>query len=95
MKRTPGRLALSRGAPAIYQIHSGRSPDLACRTQTSVAGAFPTSCQWRFCRWHKLHSGGTVRDFHPLPYSPRERGTRRAFMNEKNVDPSSDAIMRF
>jgi hypothetical protein len=26
--------------------------------------------------FEKQHSGGTVRDFHPLPYSPRIRGTQ-------------------
>ena len=75
------RASLSRAENGWLAKGSGRSPDLASQTRVSVDGAslppaaFPILDQWpgsRRLREH--HSGGTARESHPLPYSPRFSG---------------------
>jgi len=84
------RLALSRGEHSARNA-SGRSPDLASQTRrlhsaSLPPAAFPIQNQWlgsRQLREH--HSGGTAREFHPLPYSPRSRGTRSSINKLKEL----------
>ncbi len=72
------RASFSRAENSWLAKASGRSPDLVSKTRVSVdraslpPAAFPIWDQWpgsRRLREH--HSGGTARESHPLPYSPR------------------------
>ena len=77
----PPRASLSHAENSWLAKASGRSPDLASQTRVKVdhaslpPAAFPIRDQWpgsRQLREH--HSGGTARESHPLPYSPRLSG---------------------
>jgi hypothetical protein len=64
------------------RLASGRSPDLVSQKRKTsriiTARSLPDINQWRVRRRLREHySGGTARESHPLPYSPRfDRGTR-------------------
>jgi hypothetical protein len=74
------RASLSRAENSWLANAAGRSPDLVSQTRVNwraslPPAAFPISDQWpgsRRLREH--HSGGTARESHPLPYSPRLSG---------------------
>jgi hypothetical protein len=75
------RASLSRAESSWLAKASGRSPDLVSQRRVNVdrtslpPAAFPIRDQWpgsRQLREH--HSGGTARESHPLPYSPRFSG---------------------
>ena len=80
------RASLSRTESSWLAEASGRSPDLVSERRvkvdraSSLPAAFPISDQWpgsRQLREH--HSGGTARESHPLPYSPRFSGHLKQF----------------
>jgi len=85
------RASLSRAESSQLAKASGRSPDLVSQMRVKVdcvslpPAAFPIRDQWpgsRQLREH--HSGGTARESHPLPYSPRFSGHPKHRMNSIN-----------
>jgi hypothetical protein len=77
------------------QHASGRSPDLVSQRRLKInrtslpPAAFPIRDQWPSSRrLREHHSGGTARESHPLPYSPRTSG------HPKHYDDSTKSRLR-
>ena len=73
---------------------SGRSPDLAPQPfNKRCISAQPSHLkQWPFKKERRLgehHSGGTVRDLHPLPYSPAAIKQQAPEVNLKRTDQAA------
>jgi len=74
-------LSLSPRRVHVHDRTSGRSPDLSLYAENNrrvfSSEAFPrfraVAQDWRGEGSKGFHSGGTVREFHPLPYSPVTR----------------------
>src|SRR5262249_51188479 len=77
----------------MWDRTSGRSPDLSLYAgnirRVFSSEAFPrfrvVSQDWRGDESKGFHSGGTVREFHPLPYSPVASGKSDRHLKPKLI----------